>query len=318
MKNRLCVLLSFAIIATLAGPVTAQDWKGTGRAQGQVRDEAGEPLEGASIRLFTASSGANKSGPEPFLTNKKGMWSHLGLKYGAWAVEITKDGYDISSGSFAVVTGRSDRIRTTLYESIVELVVDERAVAAKASLEEGNVLLAAGDFESARGAYRSAIEGLDVQYHAMILMEIARSYSLQDDADGAIDALKELLVAEPGNENAVRLVSDLLVAEGRMEEAQPYIALLPEDAKLDPDALANIGIELYNNNDFPGAIAQFDLILADQDDYAMGYYYRGLSLLGTQMNADAASDLARFLELAPDHELAGEAQQFLDYLNTLE
>jgi len=113
-------------------------------------------------------------------------------------------------------------------------------------------------------------------------------------------------------------VSDLLVAAGRMEEAQPYIALLPEDAKLDPNALANIGIDLYNSNDFAGAIEQFNLILQDQDDYAMGYYYRGLSLLATQQSADAASDLARFLELAPDHELAGEAQQFLEYLESQE
>lgn len=317
MKNRPTILFSLAILAAFVGSATAQDWKGTGRAQGQVIDEAGEPLVGATIRLFTRASDPN-SGPEPFLTGKRGMWSHLGLKYGAWNVEITMDGHDPSTGSFAVVTGRSDRIRTTLYESVVELVVDEKAVAAKASLEEGNVLLAANDFEAARTAYRSALDGLDAQYHGMILMEIARSYSLEDDTDGAIGALKELLVAEPDNENAIRLVSDLLVAEGRMEEAQPYIALLPEDAKLDPDALANIGIELYNNNDFPGAIAQFDLILADQDDYAMGYYYRGLSLLATQMNPDAASDLARFLELAPDHEKAGEAQQFLDYLTSLE
>jgi len=318
MKNRLYVLLSLTVMASLALPATAQDWKGTGRAQGQVLDESGEGIVGASIRLFTASSGENKSGPEPFLTGKKGRWSHLGLKYGAWSVEITKDGYDLSSGSFAVVTGRSDRIRTTLYESIVELVVDEKAVAAKASLEEGNTLLAAGSFDQAREQYRSALDGLDAQYHGMILMEIARSYSMQDDTDGAIEALKELLIAEPGNEQAIVLVSDLLVAEGRMEEAQPYIALLPDDVKLDPAALANIGIDLYNNNDFPAAIEQFDLILGDQDDYAMGYYYRGLSLLATGENPQAASDLARFLELEPEHELASEAQQFLDYLNTLE
>ena len=317
MKNRLYVLLCLGIIALLAMPAAAQDWKGRGRAQGQVVDEAGDPIEGAQIRLYTGF-GDNKEGPEPFFTTKKGVWSHLGLRLGPWSVEIMKEGYDTSTGTFQVQSQRNDRLRTTLYESIVEEVIDEKAVAAKASLEEGNALLVSKDFDGARAAYRSAMGGLDVQYHSMILMEIARSYSMQDDTDGAINALKELLVAEPDNQAAVQLVSDLLVAEGRMEEAQPFIAMLPEDAKLDPDALANIGIDLYNNNDFEAAIEQFNLILADQDDYAMGFYYRGLSLLATGKTAESASDLARFIELAPEHENAGEAQEMLDYLKSQE
>ena len=317
MKNRLNVLLCLGVIALLALPASAQDWKGRGRAQGLVVDEAGDPIEGAQIRLYTGF-GDNKEGPEPFLTNKKGIWSHLGLRLGPWTVEISKEGYDTSTGSFQVQTQRNDRLRTTLYESVVEEIIDEAAVAAKNSLEEGNGLLAAGDYAGARTAYRAAIDGLDAAYHGMILMEIARSYSLEGDTDGAIGALKEVLVAEPDNEAAIKLVSDLLVAEGRMEEAQPYIALLPEDAKLDPNALANIGIDHYNSNEFDQAIAQFDLILAEQDDYSMGYYYRGLSYLATGKTAEAAADLARFIELEPDHENAAEAQEMLNYLNSQE
>lgn len=318
MKYRLHLMLCLALLtAAVAAPVAAQDWKGRGRAQGVVTDEAGEPIEGAQIRLYTGF-GENQEGPEPIFTNAKGKWSLLGLKLGAWSVEITKEGYDVSSGSFAVQTQRSDTIRTTLYAQVLEEVVDEKAVAAKASLEEGNVLLAEGRFDEARAAYRSAMDGLDVQYHGMILMEIARTYSLADDSNGAIDTLKELLAAEPENETAIRLIADLLVAEGRMEEAQPYIALLPEDAKLDPAALANIGIDLYNSNDFEGAITQFDLILGDQSDYAKGYYYRGLSHIALAHNAEAMADFKRFLELAPEDPASGEIQQMLEYLESQE
>jgi len=318
MKHRLHLMLCLALLtAAIAAPATAQDWKGRGRAQGVVSDEAGEPIEGAQVQLYTGF-GENREGPELISTNAKGKWSFLGLRLGAWNVEITKEGYDVSSGSFAVQTQRSDTIRTTLYAQVLEEVVDEKAIAAKASLEEGNALLAEESFDAARTAYRSAMDGLDTQYHGMILMEIARSYSLEDDSDGAVDTLKELLALEPENETAIRLISDLLVADGRMEEAQPYIALLPEDAKLDPAALANIGIDLYNSNDFAGAITQFDRILGDQSDYAKGYYYRGLSHIALSHNPEAAADFRRFLELTPEDPAAGEIQQMLEYLESLE
>jgi hypothetical protein len=93
MKNRLTLLTCAVLGAALCAPASAQDWKGRGRAQGRVVDEAGEPIAGASVRLYT---GLGKSGPAPFLTNKKGSWSHLGLKLGMWTVEITAEGITVT------------------------------------------------------------------------------------------------------------------------------------------------------------------------------------------------------------------------------
>ncbi len=247
MSRRLTLLTCAVLCLALSIPAMAQDWKGRGRAQGLVKDEAGEPIEGAMIRLYT---GLGESGPELFPTEANGRWSFLGLKLGFWTVEITAEGKDVSTGTFQVQSQRIETLKTTLYTSEATEVVDEAALAAKEALGRGNDLLAQGQYAEARTEYNAALEGLDPQYHAMILMEIARTYSLAGDTEGTIASLETLLEQEPENENALKLISDLLVAEGRMEEAEPYIALLPEGATLDPDALANIGIDLYNSNEF--------------------------------------------------------------------
>lgn len=315
MSRRLILLTCAVLSVALSIPAIAQDWKGRGRAQGVVKDEAGEPLEGASIRLYT---GLAESGPEPFPTQTNGRWGYLGLKLGFWTVEITAEGKDISTGTFQVQSQRIETLKTTLYTAEAAVVVDEAALAAKDALGRGNDLLAQGQYAEARTEFNAALEGLDPEYRGMILMEIARTYSLAGDTEGTIDALEALLQQEPENESALKLISDMLVAEGRMEEAKPYIALLPEGSTLDPDALANIGIDLFNANDFEKAIEQFDLLLDDQPDYAMGYYYRGRSHLTQLHNVEAITDFSRFLELAADSDQAGEVTEMLEYLESQE
>lgn len=112
----------------------------------------------------------------------------------------------------------------------------------------------------------------------------------------------------------MNLAINLLLAAGRDDEAKPYIARLPEGEKLDATTRLNMGIELYNQNDYDAALVEFDQAITDYPDQPDGYYYRGLIYLGQQNNAEATADLEKFLELGPDAEKAEEAQQFLEYL----
>jgi hypothetical protein len=85
--------LTWMILATvtaLAGPVTAQDWKGRARLDGQVTDEDGRPLGGATI---TIESLARTGGPV-VTSDAEGRWTVDGIAAGSWAVEVTAPGYD--------------------------------------------------------------------------------------------------------------------------------------------------------------------------------------------------------------------------------
>ena len=76
MAGRMNTALVVALVLTLlAPPLVAQDWAGKGRAQGLVKDEAGNPLSDARITLLFPPD-SPIGGPEPFTTNKKGRWNH--------------------------------------------------------------------------------------------------------------------------------------------------------------------------------------------------------------------------------------------------
>ena len=71
--------------------------RASGRLQGKVEDENGDPVEGATVTLLK-----NDLGPEPLTTNKKGRWSYLGLRGGTWTVQIESDGFIPSEGAVSV------------------------------------------------------------------------------------------------------------------------------------------------------------------------------------------------------------------------
>lgn len=315
------LLLCLALLAAL--PAAAQDWTGTGRVQGQVIDESGEPIAGAKVEIFL---GAEGRGPEPVETNARGRWAFLGINYGVWSVRITKENYIPSEGNVQVGSQSRGTVRNTLREIPESQRVDPKAVAAKQMLDIGNEHLNAGRYAEARASYEEAMANLDPQYHPMILREVARAHYQEGNVAAAIDTLKQLLETEPENAQALKLVSEMLVAEGREAEAQEYAARLPDDMKLDPDSLANIGIDLYNDGKLGEAAEHFGGLIADYPDYALAYYYRGVAMLGMlgsvtdpdesqQLTGRARADFEKFLELDPESAKAAEAQSFLEYLS---
>jgi Tfp pilus assembly protein PilF len=324
-RNRVWSAAALAILS-FAGAAGAQDWAGRGRVQGVVTDDAGQPIEGAVVRL---KKGENGGGPPEIKTSDKGRWSYLGLAGGTWNMEIEATGYAISEGIFPVNEyGTNDPIRITLVKASAVAASPGSGAGAAADpaaakiaeatkqLGEAGKLIESGKIEEGRKLLYDALPLLDASKQATVFFQIARTHYQQSDTKTAIEVLGKGLAVDPNHVESLRLISSLLVNEGRQEEAQPYIARLPAGQKIDPNALLNLGIEKYNGNDLDGALAQFDQVVASYPDLPDAYYYRGLVHMGKGNNAQAIADLTKLLELAPNHDNAGEAKQFLDYLKT--
>lgn len=344
--TRICLL--FALVLVLAAPMAqSQEWIGRGRAHGVIRDENDQPIEGAKVTLHLP--GQPEEGPDPVFTDKKGRWAVGGLEGGPWTVIIEVEGYLLSEGSFNVDEFRAARpLVVNLTPIPKEDLIDQRAAEAKLQLDEGNTLLQEGKYAEARGKYEQALTNLEPEYHPLVLQGIASTYLGEENTEQALATLEQALALDPGNPDVLRaqarayyqagsvdrsigslqaivagnpddvatmqLLIDLLVREGREEEAATYMAKLPEGQHLAPDTVLNTGIALYNNNDLDGALAQFDRAVEENPDLPDAYYYRGLVNLGKGNNEQAAADLTKFLELAPDHAKASEAREFLKYL----
>jgi len=310
-------VLALAVVLALAfsSLAAAQAWAGKGRVQGKVKGPDGTPLEGVKVTLL--KDGVEGQGPEPLLTDKKGNWSYLGLAGGSWAVSLEYPGMLRSEGTVHVSEFQVNPLVKIEMKPIPEEVLAKAAADERRQLlDQGNALLAEGKLAEARATYMEVMDKIDPTQHPALLRGIARTYYQEGNVDQAIAALEQALALAPDDADTLRLAINLLVASGREGDAQVYMERLPEGSKMDPNTLLNLGIQHFNDNDFEGALGYFDKAVKENPNMADVYYYRGLTNLNLSHNEQAKADFAKLLEIDPNHANAGEAQQFLEYLNS--
>jgi tetratricopeptide (TPR) repeat protein len=318
--------LATVLLVAIAGaivPAAAQDWKGRGRVQGIVNDENGKPVTGATVKLTKIGADA---GPEPLATNDKGRWSFLGLGGGMWKVEIEFPGYAISDGTIPVSEfGNNETLIIHLQPAAAvaaaqggTAAAEEQAAteAATQALSEAGRLIEAGSLAEGRALLKEAMAILDVAKHPAILLTEARTWFQEGNIPQTLTTLEQALALDPNHVDSLKLISSILINEGREADAQQYVARLPAGQQVDPNALLNQGISLYNEGNLDEALSRFDQIVADYPSLADAYYYRGLVYLGKSQNAQAISDFKKMLELDPNHANAEEAKEFLQYLES--
>ena len=72
-----------------------------------------------------------------------------------------------------------------------------------------------------------------------------------------------------------------------------------------------MGIKKYNDKDVTGALEMFDRVVRENPNLPDAYYYRALAYLNQGKTEEAKADFRKLLEIAPDHEKAAEAKEFL-------
>ena len=313
------------LLPLLASPSSAQQWAGKGRLQGEVNDQQGHPVDGATITLRPGSGGGaidvKQDGPGVVKTNSKGKWSILGLAGGPWKVLIEKAGFQPSEGQISVNEFTpAQPIRITLNPADAAPKQDAKAAAptkgseSRANLDKGNALLKEGKYAEAREAYEKGMVDLPAENQPMVLRAIASTYYQEKKVEPAIETLKKALALAPDDPDSLRLIINLLVDSGREKEAQVYIAKLPAGTAVDPTTLLNIGIKLYNEKKFDEAVVQFGQVIKDNPNTADAFYYRGLAYLAQSKNAEAKSDFQQVLKVDPNYPQANDVKEFLKSL----
>ncbi|HWM91982.1 MAG TPA: tetratricopeptide repeat protein [Thermoanaerobaculia bacterium] len=315
-KNLVFPLLLIMLLAGL--PAFAQEWAGRGRLHGEIKDDQGKPVEGATVWLRKGDQAIDPEnpgeGPKSVTTNKNGKWSILGLSQGSWRVLILKEGFLASEGQVQVNESGPPP------QAIVINLKPATGASAPAAqqgpsvldvIEEGNQLLTQEKFPEARAAYEKALLQLEPENHPAILRGIARTYFQEKQPDKAVQTLQQALQIKPDDVESLRLIINLLVAQGKEKEAQEYMARLPQGETVDPATLLNIGIKHYNEGRMEEALAEFNRVVGENPNLPDAYYYRGLAYLASGKTAEAKADFQKLLDLDPNHGNADEAREFL-------
>lgn len=311
----LCFVLAIAL-TLMAFPVDAQTWRGRGRLQGKVELPDGSPAAGATVTLTWNDTG---EGPDPMTTDEQGRFAMIGLAGGTWNVQIEAEGYLIENGTVQV-SGVQGMQAKPLNITLAPIPEDVQGPDIVGMVEEGNRLLQAEQFSEARAKYQEALAELEPKNHPPILMGVARTYFQEENTAQALATMDQILEIEPGNVDALKLAIQMASLTGMDDEAEAYMARLPEGEtiKLDPNVALNKGIEAYNAGDLETAMVHFGTVVEENPDLADGYYYRGLIYLQQGESDSALADFQRFLELDPEHAEAATAREFVSYLEPSE
>ena len=309
-------LVALAVAALSIG-VAAQGWRGQGRMAGKVTDEAGKPIEGATIKLFLPTG----DGGTELKTDKKGEWAIGGVAGGLWQIDVIKQGYETRRLSMDVAELEP---KPAMVIVIKKAAPDPNEVIA-GEMKKAAALLGEQKFGEARAIYADLLAKYPQAFQ--IHLSMARAYHLEGAHDKEIEEIKLYLEKDPNNVEVKLLAGSEMIAKGNAEEGKQLLASIDESKITEPTIYLNVGINLLNQNKPKDAMMFFDKTVTKFSTYPDGYYYRGIAELqiGSALRPDnqtegdkffqaGKADLTKFVEMAPNAPEAAMAKKMLEQL----
>jgi tetratricopeptide (TPR) repeat protein len=294
------------LLLAAAAPAPGQDWRGVGRIQGTVVDQAGKPIAGATLKAHCEARG----GGTTIQSDKKGQWVLGGVVGCNWAFDISADGY-VTRQIAINLPGEGVRlapVRIPLDKADPGVAPELREAAAKA-----DAAYKEGRFADARAEYQKLL-ALRPDLAATIHQQIGFSYVQEKQYEKAVAELEKVLASDPGNAQ-IRAIAAQAALEGKLvDKARELLATLDESQVQSADVFFNMGINFFNAGETGDAISYFSKAIAKDPAHVDAYYRRALSYLGKGQMAEAKADFQKVVELQAEGEMATMSKKALESL----
>ncbi len=141
-------------------------------------------------------------------------------------------------------------------------------------------------------------------------LALAKLYLRTKNYDKAIDRANKSLEIDTDNQDMFGVLAESYTAKGDKVKAAEYRKKLPADAA----AMFNEAAHLINSGKDAEAEPMLKGAIAANDKFASAYYELGMLYVRTQKNAEAKTNLQKYLELEPNGKDAPTAKEMLKYL----
>ena len=306
--RRTFVLAVLAIMA-VAGSAFAI---GEARMQGKITDAAtNKPIPNATI-ILDALTG-HKVHTE-VKADKDGVYRFLILD-GTLQYKITykAEGYAPVEYTFKPSLGETNTKDVTMAPGSAAAPATAAPASGKSSpavaaYNEGAALANDGKLPEAIAKMEEAVTAkpdLTAGYEAL-----AKLYFRVKNYDKAIDRANKALEIDTDNQDMFGVLTDAYSAKGDKTKAAEYRKKLPADAS----SMFNEAAHLINTGKDGEAEPLLKGAIAANDKFAQAYYELGMLYVRTQKNADARTNLQKYLELEPAGKDAATAKEMLNYV----
>jgi len=333
------------LAALLAGCVTTLTLSAqppAGAIAGQVYDEQGQPLAGATIVIRGSERTELRLETE---TDPEGQFSQPDLQPGRYHLLLLREGQIL--WSFPVtLPPKQERLWVEidlkkLHEAAqARRTLDpelERQQEADHQRQERQHLLQTYYNRGARHLREEEPEEALQEFQAALELEPSRgtihalmgtAYAAAKQTDAALEAYQRALELEPVEGAHHNNLGTLLVSAGRLPEALEHFR---KAAQLDPDRAAsyqfNLGAALLNAGRPDEAVSPLQHAIRSDPTLAVAHFFLGVALFCTsppQASAEAPNRVAgrrgteaafqRYLQLEPEGEYAVAARDYLEQL----
>ncbi|MEN6561166.1 MAG: tetratricopeptide repeat protein [Acidobacteriota bacterium] len=295
------------VIVTLLGlalALSAQDDRGRGRISGNVIDETGAAIQGATVLAESSGSGTRIDGK----TDKKGHFALMGLGTGAWRVTASKDGFIAAGTEIQVSQIKTNPPVALTLKNASGLDALKADDAGRELLERGGGMLMAGRYDDALAAFEEFARKYPDLY--AVRLNIGAVHAERGDLDKAEAEFRGVLDKDARSpeglkahkETALRALSGLgetALKRGDLAAAQDNFRRILEISPEDQAAAYNVAEIFFSNQRIDEAIAYFEQAARIKKDWPRIYHRLGLAYLNKGDLDRAAENLKKFLDLDP-------------------
>jgi Flp pilus assembly protein TadD len=230
--------LAALLVTFIAGAAAAQ----TGRVGGVVKDEAGQPIKGATI---TAEN--PEASPSSFTatTDDKGRFSIIGLKRGQWTFTAQAPGFAPEAGKMMVQTLGTPNppLTFTLRKGggagPASALGGAMPKELQADLAAAEVDFNAQKYDEAIAKYRAILTKAPAL--TAINLQIAAAYRNKKEYDNALAAYNDLLKADPANDKAIVGIGMTNLEKGDLAAAEQTLQRAADGSAPTREVFYNLG-----------------------------------------------------------------------------
>jgi tetratricopeptide (TPR) repeat protein len=324
-KNVFIIFIVSVICFSLSLDLSAQQGRGKGRIRGTVKDEAGNPIEGAKIvaqhlkyeTTFTSES------------DKKGNWAVAGLGSGYFRITASKEGYGTVYQEMNVSQFSKKNPPLTFTIKKVQVAdMNMPAIDDEGSIvlfEEGLDLFDQKKYAESAAKFEEFLGKNPTIYQTNI--NIGNCYREMGEYDKAIEAFNKVLekVKEDqesieGDESAARAlagIGETYFEQGNLEKAGEYLRQAVDNFPEDEALAFNVGEIYFKQGEIDRAIEYFQLAVKIKESWPLPHRKLGYAYLNKGNYKLAVDSLKKFVELAPDDPEAENIKNLIPKLEEL-
>ncbi len=283
-----------------------------GRIGGQVTDDAGNPIAGATIVAENSQSGARFEGT----TDDQGRYSVSGLRGGQWTLSCSARGYVPTQGQARVTTLKATPpINFKLAKGIegpLGALTGMDTTEIQADLQAADLLFSAGQYEAAIGSYQGILE--KVPELTVINLSIASCHRAMKNYEGALAAYQLVLADDPANEKALIGIGMTNLEKGDFAAAETTLTAAAETSDASAEVFYNLGEVKFVKGESDVAVEWYQKAVDADPSWGKPLFKLALVALNKEDYETATTHLQKLQEVDPTSQEAAQGKAVLEQI----